>query len=164
MALLYLLDANVLIRANQDYYPLDRMRGFWDWLQSQASAGLIKMPFEIHQEVAAGNDELAVWIKQSQVQDALRLDEEVDREVLQRVLDTGYGPSLTEDEIEEAGRDPFLVAHSLMGGSPRTVVTKEVSRPTRQRGRTKVPDACHRLGVPWTTDFEMYRRLNFRLQ
>ena len=95
MALLYLLDANVLIRASQDYYPLGRVRGFWDWLQSQASAGLIKMPFEIHQEVAAGDDELAVWIKQSQVQDALRLDEEVDREVLQRVLDTGYGPSLT---------------------------------------------------------------------
>ena len=51
-----------------------------------------------------------------------------------------------------------------MGGSPRTVVTKEVSRPTRQRGRTKVPDACDRLRVPCITDFEMYRRLNFRLQ
>ena len=163
MALLYLLDANVLIRASQDYYPLDRMRGFWDWLQSQA-AGLIKMPFEIHQEVAAGNDELAAWIKQSQVQNALRLDEEDDGEVLQRVLDTGYGPSLTEDELEEAGRDPFLVAHSLMGGSPRTVVTKEVSRPSKRRGHTKVPDACHRLRVPCITDFEMYRRLNFRLR
>ena len=162
--MLYLLDANVLIRANHDYYPLDRIKGFWDWLQSQASDGLIKMPFEIYQEVAVGNDELAAWIKQSQVQDALRLDEEVDREVLQRVLDTGYGPSLTEDELDEAGHDPFLVAHSLMGGGQRTVVTKEVSRPTRQRGRTKVPDACDRLRVPWTTDFEMYRRLNFRLQ
>ena len=29
MALLYLLDANVLIHANKDYYPLDRMKGFW---------------------------------------------------------------------------------------------------------------------------------------
>ena len=164
MALLYLLDANVLIHANKDYYPLDRMKGFWDWLQSQASDGLIKMPFEIYQEVAVGKDELAVWIKQPQVQDALRLDEEVDREVLQRVLDTGYGPSLTEDELDEAGRDPFLVAHSLMGGGQRTVVTKEVSRPSKWRGHTKVPNACHRLRVPCITDFEMYRQLNFRLQ
>ena len=34
--LLYLLDANVLIRAHQDYYPLDRVRGFWTWICDQA--------------------------------------------------------------------------------------------------------------------------------
>jgi len=30
--LLYLLDANVLIAANRDYYPLGRVPEFWDWL------------------------------------------------------------------------------------------------------------------------------------
>ena len=175
--MLYLLDANVLIRAHHDYYPLDRLPGFWKWVRGQAEAGVIKMPFEILREVARGNDALATWIKRSRIEKALRLDEEVDQGTLQRVLDTGYGPNLTEDEIEEAGRDPFLVAygtvagtvrtdlprHTLMGDSQRTVVTKEVSKPSRQRGGTKVPDACDRLGVPWITDFELYRRLDFRL-
>ena len=29
---LYLLDANVLIRAHEDYYPVDRIPPFWTWL------------------------------------------------------------------------------------------------------------------------------------
>lgn len=177
--MLYLLDANVLIRAHHDYYPLDRLPGFWEWVCGQAEAGAIKMPFEIHREVAKGNDALAKWIRQSRIEKALRLDEEVDQGTLQRVLDIGYGPNLTEDEIEEAGGDPFLVAYgtvagtvryraglprrTLMGDSQRTVVTKEVSKPSRRRGGTKLPDACQRLGVPWITDFELYRRLDFRL-
>ena len=160
--MLYLLDANVLIRAHQDYYPLDRLRGFWDWIRGQAEAGNVKMPFEMHQEVVAGTDELATWIGQPDVYDALRLDEEVDENILQRVLDHGYGPNLTEDELEEIGRDPFLVAYALMGGS-RTAVTKEISKPSRRRGRTKLPNACDRLHVPWVTDFELYRALDFRL-
>ena len=161
--MLYLLDANVLIRAHHDYYPLDRLPGFWEWVCGQAEAGAIKMPLEIHQEVEKGNDALAAWVGQSRTKKALRLDEEADQNTLQRVLDIGYGPNLTEDDIEEAGGDPFLVAYALMGGSQRTVVTKEVSKPSRRGGGTKLPDACQRLGVPWITDFELYRRLDFRL-
>lgn len=160
--MLYLLDANVLIRAHQDYYPLDRMGGFWAWICVQAEAGAIKMPAELHEEVQAGTDELAQWIVQPHVKDVLLLDEEVDQQVFQRVLDRGYGQDLTEDEIEETGRDPFLVAYALMGDA-RTIVTKEVSKPSRTRGHTKLPDACNRLDVRCITDFELYRRLDFRL-
>lgn len=160
--MLYLLDANVLIRAHHDYYPLDRVKGFWTWICDQAKEGSIKMPSEIHDEVVGGTDELAKWIGRAQVKNVLLLNEEVDRQVFQRVLDHGYGRDLTEDEIDEVGRDPFLVAYAMMGDS-RAVVTKEVSRPSRFRGRTKLPDACNRLGVPWITDFALYRELDFRL-
>ena len=160
--MIYLLDANVLIRAHTDYYPLDRMEGFWVWICVQAEAGTIKMPAELHEEVQAGTDELATWIAKPHVKDALLLDEEVDQQVFQQVLDRGYGQDLTEDEIEETGRDPFLVAYALMEEA-RTVVTKEVSKPSRVRGNTKLPDACDRLNVPCITDFELYRRLDFRL-
>ena len=161
--MLYLLDASVLIRAYHDYYPLDRLPGFWEWICDQAEAGTIKMPSEIRQEVERGNDALAQWIRQPHTKNVLQLDEEVDGDTLRRVLDTGYGLDLTEDEVEETGRDPLLVAYALMGDSQRTVVTKEFSKPTKWRGNTKLPDACQRLGVPWITDFELYRQLNFRL-
>ena len=128
--MLYLLDANVLIRAHHDYYPLDRVEGFWTWICDQARRGSIKMPSEIHNEVVGGTDELAKWIGRAQVKNVLLLDEEVDQQVLQRVLDHGYGRDLTEDEIDEVGRDPFLVAYAMMGDS-RAVVTKEVSKPSR---------------------------------
>ena len=98
--MLYLLDANVLIRACHDYYPLDRLPGFWDWVCGQAEAGAIKMPFEIHREVAIGNDALAKWIRQSDMKKALRLDEEVDQNTLQRVLEIGYGLTPHESSLE----------------------------------------------------------------
>ena len=50
--MLYLLDANVLISAHEDYYGIDQVPQFWDWLLKVAKAGQVKMPFEIHQEIA----------------------------------------------------------------------------------------------------------------
>ena len=161
--MLYLLDANVLIRAHEDYYPLDRIRPFWDWLISEASAGHVKMPFEIHDEIANARGPLKDWITEEEVKSTLVLSEEVDQTVLNRVLDTAYAPDLADHELEEAGRDPFLVAYGVMGDH-RTIVTKEISRPAKLRGRRTVPDACNIMNVPWSTDFEFYRVRNFRIQ
>ena len=44
---LYLLDANVLIRAHEDYYPVDRIPQYWTWLLEKATADIIKMPRRI---------------------------------------------------------------------------------------------------------------------
>ena len=40
--LLYLLDANVLIDADRDYYPIDRVPEFWNWLAVMAELGQIR--------------------------------------------------------------------------------------------------------------------------
>ena len=45
---LYLIDANVLIRAHADYYPIDRIKPFWEWLLGMAEADRVKMPREIY--------------------------------------------------------------------------------------------------------------------
>lgn len=44
---LYLPDANVLIRAHEDYYPIDRIPPFWDWLLEQALQSRLKMPLQV---------------------------------------------------------------------------------------------------------------------
>ena len=160
--MLYLLDANVLIRAHEDYYPLDRIRPFWDWLIAEASADHIKMPFEIHDEIAIARGPLKDWITQPEVKNALVLKEEVDQHLFNHVLDTAYAPDLADHELEEAGRDPFLVAYGLMGEN-RTIVTKEISRPGKVRGRRTVPDACSVLNIPCISDFQFYRFRNFRI-
>ncbi|MBG0801259.1 DUF4411 family protein [Methylocystis sp. H4A] len=158
----YLLDANVLIRANAEYYPLDRLPRFWMWLLAEASDGRIKMPFEIHDEVASGSDALAEWIGRRDIRDALVLDAEVDDRLFNRVLDEAYAPDLTDTELEEAGRDPFLVAYAMREPG-WTVVTKEVSKMTQTRGRRKLPDACSIMGVRWIPDFTLYRERDFRI-
>ena len=69
----------------------------------------------------------------------LVLDEEVDQDLVERVLNEGYGPNLNDGELEKVGQDPFLVAYAL-AVADRVVVTKEVSRPSMQWANRKVPD------------------------
>ena len=49
--MLYLLDANVFIDANRDYYPITRVPEFWAWLIYVAEQQLVKVPLEIYEEV-----------------------------------------------------------------------------------------------------------------
>ena len=161
--MLYLLDANVLIRAHEDYYPLDRIPQFWDWLAAEAAAGHAKMPFEIHDEIANATGPLKDWITTDDIKNALVLEEEVDQGIFNQVLDTAYEPDLTDDELDEAGRDPFLIAYGLMGEN-RAIVTKEISKPTQKRGRRRLPDACDIMDIPWMTDFQFYRERDFHIR
>ena len=161
--MLYLIDANVLIRAHEDYYPLDRVPQFWQWLEQQALNGRIKMPFEIYDEVAGSSSKgpLKDWISRQEVRKALVLDEEADADLLNQILADGYGRDLTDLEIEEIGRDPFLIAYALAAEEYRTVVTREASRPKAQRANRRIPDVCKSLGVKCIRDFDLYRELGF---
>ena len=158
--MLYLIDANALIRAHEDYYPLDRVPQFWTWLEREALAGRIKMPLEIHNEIAISRGPLRDWICERHIRQALVLDEEANAELVDRVLTEGYGEDLTDSDLEKIGEDAFLIAYAL-AEEDRVVVTKETSKPSKQRANRKVPDVCNTLQVKWMTDFDLYRVLAF---
>ena len=158
--MLYLIDANVLIRAHEDYYPLDRVPQFWTWLERESAAGRIKMPLEIHNEIAISRGALKDWICERHVKQALILDEEADAELVDRVLVEGYGEDLTDSDLEKIGEDAFLIAYAL-AAEDRVVVTKETPKPSKQGANRKVPDVCDSLHVEWMTDFGLYRVLAF---
>ena len=61
--MLYLLDANVLIDANRDYYPLGRVPEFWDWLVYCGARYRTKIPVEMYEEILAKDDDLTDWLK-----------------------------------------------------------------------------------------------------
>ena len=65
----YLLDANVLIRAHEDYYPVDRIPQFCSWLLLEAEIGVIKMPRVIFDEVTPPPGPLADWLKLPEVKE-----------------------------------------------------------------------------------------------
>ncbi len=109
----FLLDANVLIDARRDYYPMNRVPEFWDWLQSEAEAGRVKMPRETWEEISEGSDELGEWARDPAVKAALLLDVDVDIGILRRVVNEGYAPDLSDTETPRLGKDPFLIAHAL---------------------------------------------------
>ena len=158
----YLLDANTLIRANGDYYPIVRIPQFWDWLINCGRTGLVKIPNEIADEVTRGTDDVSDWLKSPDARDALRLNEDVDPDILRRVVYDGYAPDLNDSELEQIGMDPFLIAYAI-ASADRTVVTKEHSRPKSLRQNRKVPDVCDALGVRWLTAFAFYKEADFRI-
>jgi hypothetical protein len=157
---LYLIDANVLIRADADFYPIDRVPQFWDWLLEKALEEAVKMPREIYDEVAPSKDQLGQWLRNSVVKEAIILADKPSRINLQSVLDRGYGQGLTDVDLEKIGRDPFLIA-AAMGYSDRVVVTREVSKPSALKANRKVPDVCKALRIEAINDYELYRRLKF---
>lgn len=97
--MLHLLDANVLIDANRDYYPMDRVPEFWEWLQYQGSVENVKVPVEVWEEIKAGTDALADWVKQDEVRDDLLLAESADVALVARAAEEGYADDLTDDEV-----------------------------------------------------------------
>ncbi len=157
--MLYFLDANVLISSNRDYYPIERVPEFWNWLINMGERGRVKVPLEIYEEVTDGNDEVASWLKDHRA--ALLLDEDVREELVTLVTEEGYAADPSDDEIEKMGRDPFLIAYALADQGQRCVVSTEVSKPTATRANRKIPDVCHDLCVPFCNTFRLIHELDF---
>ncbi len=141
--MLYLLDASVLITANNTYYPIEQVPEFWSWIQHQGESGNVKIPLEILEEIQPGrkeNDSFLDWISDPKNEQALLLREDADADLVRTVVSDGYADDLTDDELETVGRDPFLIAYALADTAGRCVVTSEVSKPRKQRQNRHVPD------------------------
>jgi len=163
---IYLLDANVLITAHRDYYPMDMVPEFWTWLLHKAQQGIVKMPLETFEEVRDGGgkakkDPLVDWLGEKAVKDALLLNEEVDPDLVVAVLKAGYGDNLNDTEIEQIGRDPFLVAYGFKDPVARIIVSVEVSAPSKKRANRRVPDVCKDNGISCCNTFAMLKALGF---
>ncbi|MEW6234866.1 MAG: DUF4411 family protein [Candidatus Omnitrophota bacterium] len=162
--MLYLLDASVLITANNRYYPIDQVPEFWEWLHYMGLSNRVKIPVEIIEEIKEGRkdkDLLYSWIRDKANIEALKLDEEVDILLFRRVVNQGYASDLTDVEVDQLGRDPFLVAYA-MAKTDRCVVTTEVSKPKRSRQNRHLPDVCQTMQVQCCDPFVLNRELGFK--
>ena len=165
--MLYLIDANVLMTAHSTYYPIDGVPEFWDWIVDRATAGVIKMPLEIYEEIKDGGtdkekDLLYGWVTDEDVKNALVLTENVDAAHVQNCTNTGYAPDLTDSELEQIGRDPFLIAYAMAAPQTRCVVTNEVSASSKVRQNRRIPDVCGTMGVECCNTFAMLKSLGFK--
>lgn len=159
--MMHLLDASVLITADSAFYRFDRVPEYWSWIEHHGNQDRIKIPQETYDEIVVGRGKMVDWLKKKSCREALLINEPISPSLIQHILDTGYAANLTADEIENIGKDPFLVAYAY-GRSDRCVVTAEVSRPKAQRQNRRVPDVCNGLGVSWMDDRKILDVLDFR--
>ena len=155
---LYLLDADVLIRADRIYYPLNRFPIFWSWLAHVGAEGGAKVPLEQYEEIVSGTGELVDWLKD--VKEALLFDEEADPTLVGEVTLYGCG-ELDEIGLEKVGRDPFLISYGYADKTGKTIVTLEVSAPSKKGANRKIPDVCADLGVACRDLFEFIKAMDF---
>lgn len=165
--MLYLLDSNTLIDAKRDYYPIDRIPEFWDWLVYQGQQGNIKIPIEVYEEFSDtkdkdGNmDALAEWAETVNVRDALLLEEDVERDLVARITYGGYVANPTDDQLDRIGRDPFLLSYALKDIKNRSIVTTETSKPSRNGANRHIPDVCNDFGIKCINSFQLIKEMNF---
>lgn len=158
--MLYLLDANVLIDAHRDYYPIERVPEFWDWLLDRGISRRLAIPTEVYEEIMLGRgDRLTKWLRRHR--DVLLLEEEADPSMVSDVTVNGYAANLTDEEVERMGADPFLIAYVYVDPARRTVVTTEHSKPSRTGANRHIPDVCRKLNIPCCGPFELIRALDF---
>ena len=158
--MLYLLDADTIITADRDQYPLKRFSLFWDWLLYQAENNAVKIPLEQLEEVITGKGDIVEWLSDDEVKKYLVLDEEPQTTMVSHVVRNAYG-DLNDVELELVGRDPFLIGYAFADIGRRTVVTFEKSAPGQKRGKRKIPDACNIVGVPSLNLFKLINALDF---
>jgi hypothetical protein len=162
--MLYLIDANAIIDAKDSYFAMDQVPEYWDWLIHQGQSGRVKIPAEIFEEISPGRDKEHLffkWRKDKATAEALVLDEEANPATVRRVLTEGYASDLNDNEIEQIGRDPFLIAYAL-SEPERVVVSTEVSKPTLTRHNRRLPDVCKQFGILCVNTFRMNRALDWR--
>ena len=137
--MLHLLDANTLIDANRDYYPIGRVDEFWAWLLHMAETGRVKLPLEMYEEVEKGTDDLAQWVREHK--ETLLLDESANEAAVAFVVERG-AMRLTSrtTKSRRSGATPFSLPMRLRAA---TASSSRRSAPAQRRyGRTAKSPTC----------------------
>jgi len=151
----YLLDANVFIQAKNLHYGLDFCPAFWNWLIEKNAEGRVFSIDKVADEIAAGADELTLWMREQDDGLFRQTHPLVVAEfgkVSSWVMGQGYEPAAINTFLQVA--DFYLIAHAL--AEKHVVVTHEV--PTNSIKRVKIPNVCAGLGLRFMTPYEMLRR------
>lgn len=151
----YLLDANTLIQAKNEYYGFDLCPGFWDWLDQQSAARNVFSVEAVERELERGDDQLAQWTKDRHTGFFLPVDQRTSG-AMAAVSGWVQASDFREDAKRSflGGADPWLIAHASAHGS--TVVTHEVHQ-DGQKNKVKIPTVCKALNVRCIRTFEMLR-------
>jgi len=150
----YLLDANVFIQAKNLHYGLDFCPAFWDWLIESNEAAAVFSIEKVGDEIEAGADALAAWVRGRGPGFFLAPDAPVLpalATVSSWATAQAYPAAAVSTFLQIA--DYYLVAHALAHG--HSVVTHEVPSPSLKK--IKIPNVCIGLGVKCMTPYEMLR-------
>lgn len=154
---MYIFDTNSLIHAyRDDFPPLGKHNGFWDWLDNIAKHDGILIPEKVFEELSKKTDGLSEFLNKHPK--FLREPTINCLTKLPQVLSEYGSLSDVDLEILEKKADPYVISHAFT--LKATVVSSEVSGPNKQGINKKIPDICQSLNV----SFESYPGFLWRMR
>jgi predicted nucleic acid-binding protein len=155
---MYLLDANIFIRARNVAYPFAVFPGFWAWLREQAEDGVIGTIEAVKFEITRipGNP-LTDWANETP-----NLDLQPTEDAVGVMRDVSTWTMAHDGYLEAAkmtflgSADYLLVAHAAATGA--IVVTEEQPSPDSKK-RVLIPDVCDAFDVAYIDTTELLLRL-----
>lgn len=152
----YCFDTDVLIQSKNGPYGFDIVPAFWDWLESQFSAGTIFTSKLVYGELVKGRDELSKWIQLRNRDYFIEPDENV-QSIYQQIADY-VNRQFPQHHVEEflRGADPWVIAQAK--AEDAIVVTHEVLVPSDST-KIKIPNICKYFGVSHIGLYQMIRNL-----
>lgn len=147
-----LLDANILIEANNYYFRFDLCPDFWKWIKSYDK---MKSVFPVREEMLAREDKLAQWIKDELAPSYfLEMDVEIQKNY-RRIVDY-----IDRSIFKQSGKDKFLkgadgwLIATAMSKKETIIVSNENSNP-ESRKKIYLPDVANHFGVRCMNIFQI---------
>lgn len=158
----YWLDTNVLIDAKNGPYQFEVAPAFWGALEIQASAGRIRVPKLVYEEIVGDDpkDQLARWLKLRKADGFCVSPSKEVQASFNKIADhvaQKYAAPYSFEFLKVA--DPWLIAHAMQSNG--VVVTFESK--SLGAGRVKIPNVCADLDVPRMNLYAMMKALGIKL-
>jgi len=163
----YLLDTSVFVQAQRRYYQFEVFPGFWEYCIQKFIDGSISTVTQVYEEIQAGDDELAHWMKGNYPRKSLESPQNnvdaighyqkmftwAQSHYMQKGVDITFAADVA---------DPWLCACACLENL--TVVTQEVAGGTNYKGGkgVKIPDICKQFDIECIDTFELLKRLKAR--
>ena len=158
-AVIYCLDANVLIQAWQKYYSPKFCPDYWEVLSELGNQGKLFIPENVYEEITRTEDDLSKWLKKSKIP-IRKIDEAVGSCLNAVYSNNPSHKNLVDNTRGRSLADPWVIAHAM--NEKATVVTKEEKVTARNSTKIKIPNVCDNMGVRWINDFQLVEELGLQ--
>ncbi|AZS50676.1 DUF4411 family protein [Entomomonas moraniae] len=156
---MYLIDSNIFIDAQNNYYRRQFCPAFWDFIDAQFEKGHFRSIISVYIELQKQDDNVAEWIKNRKSY-FLPIDDEttqINFAAINSYVEDYYlpiNPDRARKQINKFadGADPFLIAKALTLGAK--IITHEKYIKDPKCFTPKIPTICKEFNVECVNLFD----------
>ena len=152
----YSLDANILIKPWNDYYPYDLCPSYWNILSELGRSGIVFITEQVKSEIDNKDDNLKRWLNDNRHL-ILPIDDSVQLHLNKIYAADETHKNLLQNDGNHSVADPWVIAHAwALNG---TVVSNETYSVSPHKRKIKIPDVCKNLNIKHINEHSFAREI-----